>query len=266
MAYSVVVYRSRNLGDMIQTLALTRLLPQTHGVYRHRLADAPDDCQLVVNGMLDKDAPPRAGGPPCLLAGVSGPHFRKSAYLRWMKESGRPVGARDRETVTALTAAGIPTALIGCATLTLPPYDGPRKEAYSVDCPGPGRAVTHAISRDMPVAEQWALASDRLAQYRTAEAVHTSRLHVALPCLAFGTPVWIVDPKRSGAWHPHRFSLLDELGVRYETLVTADIGQMARRYLSFLAEHLGHAIEPGEPKIPLLPPDPGPPGWRFPWP
>jgi hypothetical protein len=263
--YTVVVYRCQNLGDMIQTLALTRLLPQAHGVYRHRLPDAPADRTLVLNGMLDKDAPPRAGAPRCVLAGVSGPHFRKQAYLRWMKAAGHPVGARDRETVSALTAAGIPTSLTGCATLTLPRYDGPRKGVYSVDCPGPGQALTHTISRELGVASQWAQALDLLERYRTAEAVHTSRLHVALPCLAFGTPVWIADPRR-GAWHPHRFSLLDELGVPYETLTTADIAPMARRFESFLAAQLGHAIEPGEPKMPLLPPDPGPPGWRVPWP
>ncbi|MCC6536776.1 MAG: hypothetical protein IT162_04450 [Bryobacterales bacterium] len=267
MTYSVVVYRCRNLGDMIQTLALTRLLPQAHGVYRHRLADAPAGRTLVLNGMLDKDAPPPPGAePPCVLAGVSGPHFRKQAYLRWMKESGRPVGARDRQTVDGLTAAGIAASLIGCATLTLPRYDGPRRGVYSVDCAGPGQALTHTISRELAVPAQWSQAMEILERYRTAEAVHTSRLHVALPCLAFGTPVWIADPQRGGAWHPYRFSLLDELGIRYETLVTADVTPMARRYEAFLADQLGHAIQSGEPKMPVLPPDPGPPRWRIPWP
>jgi len=265
MTHSVVVYRTQNVGDVIQTPALSRLLPQAQRVYRHRLRDAPADCRLVLNGMLDKDAPPPAGGPSCLLAGVSGPHFRKRAYLRWMKQCSHPVGARDRSTVEALTAAGIPTSLVGCATRTLPRYDGPRRGVYSVDCAGPGQALTHAISRDLDVRGGWALALGLLERYRTAEAVHTTRLHVALPCLAFGTPVWIADPKR-GAWHPHRFSLLDELGIRYETLLTADVAPLAGRYRAFLAEHLGHPIEPGEPKIPLLPPDPGPPGWRVPWP
>ncbi|MBM3795166.1 MAG: hypothetical protein FJW31_14095 [Acidobacteria bacterium] len=60
--------------------------------------------------------------PPCVLAGVSGPQFRKQADLRWLKAFGQPVGARDRQTVDALTAAAIPASLIGCATLTLPRY------------------------------------------------------------------------------------------------------------------------------------------------
>jgi hypothetical protein len=260
----VLVYRSQNLGDMIQTVALTRLLPQAHGVYRHRLTQAPADRQLVMNGMLDKDPPPAAGQAACVVAGVSGPHFRKRQYLRWMRDLGRPVGARDPHTFEMLRAAGIPAMLIGCATLTLPRYDGPRRGVFSVDCPGPGQAMTHRISRSTVVAEQWALATDFLERYRTAEAVHTSRLHVALPCLAFGTPVWIADPLRS-AWHPHRFSLLEELGVPCDRLVTADVGEMARRYLAFLAGQVDYPIEPAEAKMPLLPPDPGPPGWRIPW-
>jgi hypothetical protein len=92
---------------------------------------------------------------------------------------------------------------------------GARRGVYSVDCAGPGEALTHQLSREVTVDEQWALATDLLARYRRAEAVHTSRLHVALPCLAFGTPVWIADPQR-GAWHLERFSLPEELGVTTE--------------------------------------------------
>jgi len=65
MSFSVVVYRCQNLGDMTQTVALTRLLPQAHGVYRHRLTGAPADRTLVLNGMLAKTRRP---GPACRLA------------------------------------------------------------------------------------------------------------------------------------------------------------------------------------------------------
>ncbi len=262
--YSVVVHRTRNLGDMIQTLALTRLLPQTTGVYRHRLADAPGDRLLVVNGMLDKDQPPRPGSAACLFAGVSGPHFRRKEYLLWMASSRRPIGARDPWTLEMALAAGCRGVLTGCATLTLLRYEGPRHGVYSVDHPGPGAQLTHSISRDATVAQQWAQALEHLAIYRTAEAVYTSRLHVALPCLAFGTPVWIQDPAPR-AWRPERFSLLAEVGVPYETLVTADVSSMAQRYVSFLSEQTGATDPTGEPVMPLLSADPGPPGWRFPW-
>src|SRR5690606_14440125 len=106
------VYRTRNLGDMVQTLALSRLLPPAGGLFRHRLHTLAPGQSLVVNGMLDKDRPPLHGG-NCLFAGVSGPHFRPARYLRWMAQSPYPVGARDPDTVTAVARAGIPATLLG---------------------------------------------------------------------------------------------------------------------------------------------------------
>jgi hypothetical protein len=94
--------------------------------------------------------------------------------------------------------------------------------------------------------------------------VYTSRLHVALPCLAFGTPVWIANPSR-GAWRPSRFSLLEQLGIRYETLVTVDVASWASSYVKFLETHLAAPVVAGDPKLPTVPADPGLPLWRIPW-
>ena len=262
MPYSILLYRVRNLGDMIQTLALSRLLPRAVGVYRHRLDDASQRRLLIVNGVLDKDRPPKQDV-PCLFAGVSGPHFRAREYLRWMARSQHPIGARDQATFETARAAGLRSELIGCATLTLPRYDGPRSGVYSVDwAQGPGRPLSHRISRRDSPRQQWKWAVEALERYRTAEAVYTSRLHVALPCLAFGTPVWIANPSR-GAWQPSRFSLLEKLGVDYETLVTADVSPWARRYVEFLEAHLSRPVEAGEPKMPDVPAG-GMPSW-FRW-
>jgi hypothetical protein len=244
----LLLYRSRNLGDMMQTLALSRLLPPCSGVFRHRLPTLEQGSRLIVNGMLDKDRTP-GDGASCLFAGVSGPHFRKGAYLRWMAGSPYPIGARDPATVKAAEGAGLRAVLLGCATLTLPRYSGPRAGIYSVDVAGPGEALTQRITRSMPVEEQWALALAMIEKYRTAEAVYTSRLHVALPCLAFGTPVWIANPAKT-AWHPSRFGILDALGVGYEKLAEADVSAWALRYAGFLEQHIGLRVEPGEPKLP----------------
>jgi hypothetical protein len=250
---SLLLYRTRNLGDMIQTLALSRLLPQCDGIFRHRLGALAADSFLIVNGMLDKDRPPSRNG-HSLFAGVSGPHFRAGQYLRWLAESPYPVGARDPATLQTLSAAGIPAALIGCATLTLPRYTGPRSGVYSVDATAAGPASaerrSQAITRHFTVEQQWAAALGALETFRTAEAVYTSRLHVALPCLAFGTPVWIASPSQS-AWHPSRFGLLEAMGIEYERLVTAGVSPWAGRYVEFLETHLNRRIEPGEPKMPV---------------
>jgi len=249
--YSVLLYRVRNLGDMIQTVALSRLLPQTAGVYRHRLDDAVPDRLLIVNGLLDKDLPPRPGGASCLFAGVSGPHFHTKAYLRWMAASRFPIGARDPYTMNLAVSAGLQSVCIGCATLTLPRYDGPRSGVYSVDSDGPGRQLSHEISRSVAVERQWEMALEALERYRTAEAVYTSRLHVALPCLAYGTPVRLANPI-GRAWKPNRYSITEEIGLRYDTLMTIDVTSWRKRYLEFLEVGLSNSITPSDPTMPSV--------------
>ena len=247
--FSCLAYRTHNIGDMIQTLALTRLLPPMAAVYRHGLGRAPGDRVFVVNGFLDRDRTPHRG-PECLFAGVSGPYMRRSMYRAWLRQSPWPVGARDPATHSQLSREGLRVELAGCATLTLPRHEGPRRGIYSVDFEGPGTRLTHGISRHMTLAEQWSAACGLLSRYKTAEAVYTTRLHVALPCLAFGTPVWIARPGARG--FPERFSLLEEMGIPFGEPVVRDIAPQRERYLHFLEKHLGQTIEPGDAKIPSL--------------
>lgn len=246
---SCLVYRVRNIGDMIQTLALTRLLPPATGVFRHALASAPSDRVLVVNGFLERDRLPR-NGPPCLFAGVSGPYERHRRYIAWMERSPWPIGARDPVTARRLASAALPTEMVGCATLTLPRYEGPRRGVFSVDVDGPGTPLTHDISRHDTVEKQWDAAASLLGAYRTAEAVYTSRLHVALPCLAFGTPVWIARP--TAAPLPERFSIVDAIGVPFEQLAVHDVTPFADRYRRFLTTYLASSAEASVPVMPLL--------------
>jgi len=248
---SLLVYSTRNLGDMIQTLALSQHFAPAAGVLRHRMQKADPNRLLVVNGVLFRDAPPNPT-PRCLFAGVSGPYYRLPAYLDWLRKSPYPIGARDLATQQRLQTAGLPAIMIGCATLTLPRYDGPRSGAISVDLDGPGERLTHRISRRDSVEKQWQLALDRLDRYRRAAAVHTSRLHVALPCLAMGTPVWLARPDKH-VWQACRFDLLEEMGVPYERLTTVDVAPWARRFTDFLQRHVPPAADSG-PKLPTPPP------------
>lgn len=246
---SCVVYRARNAGDMIQTMALSRLVPRMTGVFRHGLSTAPRDGTLVVNGYLGPDRAPR-NGRKTLFAGVSGPYGHRRTHLRWMRESPWTVGARDPITADRLARHGVSSALVGCATMTFPPYDGAREGIISVDCDGPGEQLTHWISRSMTVKQQWEHATTLLERYRTAEAVYTSRLHVAVPCLAFGTPVWITRPTASSV--PERYSLLEHLGAQYEQLLHIDISQHAARYRTFLTDALHCTLEPHDAVMPTL--------------
>ena len=247
--FTVVVYRVRNLGDMIQTAALSQWLPSSTGVFRHQLSRVDSDGLFVVNGVLFKERP-ATRGENCLFAGVSGPYWRKRAYFEWLASSPYPIGGRDQMTVDAALERGLDASLIGCATLTFPKYEGKRHGVYSVDYPGPGTLHSHKISRHDSVRKQWFAAMDALQRYRTAEAVYTTRLHVAFPCLAFGTPVYLAN--RKNAWSPGRFTVFEKLNLPYDELVTADVSGWANRFLDFLRTHANPSVDQYEPKMPSI--------------
>ncbi|MDB4445962.1 polysaccharide pyruvyl transferase family protein [bacterium] len=247
--FSVVVYRVRNLGDMIQTAALSQWLPPSTGIFRHQLSHIDREGLFVVNGVLFKDRPAKCGK-TCLFAGVSGPYWRKSSYFDWLASSPYPIGGRDQMTVDIARARGLDASLIGCATLTFPKYVGKRHGVYSVDYPGPGTLHSHNISRKDSVPNQWAAAMDALQRYRTAEAIYTTRLHVAFPCLAFGTPVYLANPQN--AWAPGRFTVFEKLNLPYNELVTADVSDWGNRFVDFLRSHAKPSVDQYDTKMPSV--------------
>ena len=244
MTFRVHSYRrTGNIGDAIQTIALQRLLPAVTYAWRDA-GHAEDGIPFVVNGWLGGNSP-RVDSTNCLFAGVF--INDNEDNFQWMRNSRFPeIGARDPATVLWCADRAIRASLIGCATMTLEKYDGPRSGAYAVDAPGAeGIAITHQIG-DIGWPEQLAMAAELLEKYRRAELVETSRLHVALPCLAFGTPVVIRDPI---AWknrvRVRRFSILDVIGVCYGEPVTQDMSLWRERYTSFLERNLGIAVAQG---------------------
>ena len=123
----------------------------------------------------------------------------------------RRVGCRDPHTVRKFHAQGYMHAYLSrCMTMTLGmhlplvPW-GQRSGMYAVDVYPHSAAVAEHIpesvrSRLVLLSQVWegdlgdihgkmAAAEDLLDKYRKAQLVITSRLHVALPCLSFGTPV-----------------------------------------------------------------------------
>lgn len=252
--YYVTAYRSTgNLGDAIQTAALSRLLEgELVGVYRDALPTLKlrDAERQVVSGWLG-DMPPVTAHRQSLFAGV---HLgrRVDAHLRWLASSRLPVGARDPLTHRLLLSHSIVSELVGCATLTLERYDGPRSGRYAVDEVEPGTLfLTNNIPADLPWPEQWAAALERLAQLRTAKVVFTRRLHVALPCLAFGTPVVVRRARVERGFQPARFSLLDWLGFKYDRPCTVDVAPVAARYRQAIERLLGREVRPGPYRYPV---------------
>jgi hypothetical protein len=240
--YALISHSTINLGDEIQSIAVSQFLPRVDlMVDRDALNRLPQGAQgrykLVLNGWHTRSPenwPPApafdtlpislhlsnevnsanaTGRRPseALLEGAALDYWRAHA----------PVGTRDLWTLDLLRAKGVEAYFSACATLTL--GDGgevPRHDyVCAVDLPEPvlaalrertrGRVVvtTHRDPLPAPTAQRMRRARRLLSLYAQARAVVTSRLHCAMPCLAFGTPVLLVDAARDG----YRFSGLKDL-------------------------------------------------------
>ncbi len=233
--HKVLIYRgSGNLGDAIQTYALCRLLGgKCFGVYRDGPhSRARSDVPFAVNGWLGWGSPPAVKD--CIFAGV---HLGENEveYANWIRQGRHPAGARDSYSTGLLRSSRVDAVNIGCATLTLEPYRGRRKGRYCVDVgelPGT-ESFTQSI-KNISWKQQWDLAADRLDQLRKAEIVYTSRLHVALPCLAFGTPVHFPLAAFRGAFQKQRLILLTDLGLPFDADIRMDVSPVATRFEKFL--------------------------------
>ena len=95
------------------------------------------------------------------------------------------------------------------------------------------------------------IAIARLDTFHRAEVIETSRLHIALPCLAFGTPVIIRRSEVGAISRPERLTVLDTLGIRADEAVTADVGPWSTRYINWLSACLGLELSTGPPRSPV---------------
>jgi hypothetical protein len=237
--YRVFIYRGTgNLGDAIQTYALCRLLGTSClGIYRDEpFPEKWNQLTLVANGWLGWRPPDVSGS--SVFAGVHLGH-NEGEYLRWIAKTGHTVGARDPYSASLLQRCRIPSVFIGCATLTLERHNGPRSGRYSIDV-GPYED-TSLLTNEIPNLtwpQQWGAAIERLDLLRQAELVYTNRLHVALPCLAFGTPVVFPLKDFTRVGDKQRLTVLNELPFVYNEPVVADVSEIASRYIQFLANHL----------------------------
>src|SRR5438309_719078 len=128
MQYAVFTYRGTgNLGDAIQTVALSRLLPgELAGLDRGSGVASVRNAVWVLNGWLGNNQVPAAPC-ACLFAGIFLAHEHN---LPWLRASAFPVGARDPGTAQTLATHGIRNETIGCASLTFERYRGPRLGSY----------------------------------------------------------------------------------------------------------------------------------------
>lgn len=236
-------FGTKNIGDAIQTVAVSQFLNYTTGVYRHDMHNYKSKDFFIINGWIGDNDFQKSILPlnkNVYYCGVhaAGNHFDKITYQN-------VIGARDWSTHKKLIKSNLRSEFLGCPTLFFNEYKNERKGIYSVDyTDGPGVHLTHWIDK-FSWEQQWKVAIDLLEIYKKAKEVHTTRLHVILPCLAFGTPVFFyrntIDP--DGTYrilnNDERFTILDQINESK----SGDQIILDRKYIVYLEENYKNFIK-----------------------
>jgi hypothetical protein len=222
-----------NLGDAIQSLAARRFLPRVDlHVPRELLSQQPEGdgpVRLIANGWFMQN--PRFWPPHEAIEVLPiSMHFAETDFGRFQRWRPRPldrllagagadylravgpIGARDDFTADQLNKRGIPAYLSGCLTLTLELPSGTPRDDFLIACDltevhlahlkrQTDRRVISISHTGKPYRDafaQEAEATEVLGLYARAAAVVTTRVHAALPCLAFGTPVLLIEQSGQG--------------------------------------------------------------------
>lgn len=214
----LVYYGTGNLGDEIQSLAARRFLPRVNYFFnRDSLGTTAvkegESVKVILNGWFFKKGsqwpPPRHIEPL-----ITSFHIDQGARQSILSTSGvdylkqhEPIGARDLFTLDLLRKAGLKAFFSGCLTLTLERPQVARSEDLIVTnhvaepivrliASRTGKRIVATSHSDCHKTHPDArlIEAQRLLDiYAEASCVVTSRLHCALPCLAFGTPVLLLD-------------------------------------------------------------------------
>ncbi len=208
MKFGLLSYCTANLGDDMQSIAARRFLPRVDCYVDREALDAPSSphnerLAVIMNGWFchrpDKWPP--------------SPHIAPLLISFHVTDNPEPD--------TGVRAHGIASWFSGCLTLTLDPPADRRCDDVVVlnDVPGEVAAAiadrsrrplghtTHVVTGPASVEERLARAAELIDLYARAYCVVTTRLHGALPCLAAGTPVLLIDAH----WDRSRFTGLGEL-------------------------------------------------------
>jgi Polysaccharide pyruvyl transferase len=226
---AVFSYCGANLGDHVQSLALLQHVRPRTLVLRDHFRPQPE-LLLAANGWLTKgQIPTRQEFRDVKFFGIYLPPRLRTAEVAAKFQGLGTIGCRDHVTAKFLQQHDVPVFLCRCATLSFPRYEGPREQIVCVDVSpaivervrrryrqqlGEVITLTHHLPRPSPadmtdrlIRSQFERAHHFLSLYRSAALVVTNRIHVALPCLAFGTPVIVL----SG--HSDRYEIFSGTGV-----------------------------------------------------
>lgn len=206
-------YTTRNLGDDIQTFAVRQFINVNQTIDRDRMEEEPELQELVLFGWLlqSQQWPPKANRVHPLsvhVADVSRSLMAK--HVDWWKCLHATIPCRDTSSAEFFLRLGVSAVFEGCSTLSLKRWVPPRTgtvlivDASTNPSALPGlsfpdvQSRTHKISYAFQANQEFRRQSalEALVAYQQAELVITSRLHVMLPCLAFGTPVVFIKDDR----------------------------------------------------------------------
>ncbi len=226
MKYGLMYYKNTdNIGDDIQTYVAKKFLPHIdYFIDREDLncfiPNEKEYVSVIMNGWFlhNKLAwPPSPYINPLLISmhftsleSIDvGEKYLESLGGEYLKKYEK-IGCRDIETQNRLSRHGINNYLSGCMTLTLNKFENVDKEndIVIVDIPKEISAkieentnkkikyYTHFCNADeiknKSIEERMSFVETLLKEYQKASLVITSRLHVALPSIALGTPVVLI--------------------------------------------------------------------------
>lgn len=220
--WGVLCAKTPNIGDDIQTLAQMQFIPdgcKTILVNRENLDVDERKYNIIMNGWWmhrDKNFPPHSNITPLYISfHIARNGLVSEKAINHYKQF-EPIGTRDLHTMKLLQKHGVDAYFSGCLTLTLKnPFTYPKREKiYIVDAhlsskvaypyggdhllskfiPKHIRDQAEYIEHDIPksmindIHARQKYAKTLLDKYAQAKLVITSRLHCALPCVAFQTP------------------------------------------------------------------------------
>ena len=230
MKYGVMYYKETdNIGDDIQTYTSLRFLPHIdYYIDREDLngfiPDKKEYVSVIMNGWFLHN---KAAWPPspyinalllsmhftCLEKIDVGEKYLQGLGGEYLKRF-EPIGCRDVETQKRLSNNGIENYFSGCMTLTIEKFEDVKKEDYiclvdldknSADLVKQNtnrevKEITHWLDPKETVKKTFEERMNEvekiLKTYQGAHVVFTNRLHVALPCIALGTPVVLIHKEK----------------------------------------------------------------------
>lgn len=244
--YALFKYSTANIGDEIQSIAARRFLPRVDyyidrdylGGWKNKNQD--ETVKLIANAWYCHH---RQAWPPHdktlellpismhISPNVSILHdddqfipresFAAKESVDYLKGFSE-VGARDVDTCHFLTNHGVNAYFSGCLTLTLQPDSRIKRQDFILAVDVSDELVDFLRAKtnrriikmspygdfDLSTKDRFVVAEYFLYLYQSAHAVVTTRLHSALPCLSFETPVLLI---KQGWYDADRFSGLDNL-------------------------------------------------------